>query len=99
MSTELLDHIKVMGDRVLIRPIEVADKSQGGILIPPQGKDAPQEGEVVAVGGGTNPDVPMDCQKGDRIFFAANFGLEIKVEDVKYLLIDQHVIMGVARDN
>jgi chaperonin GroES len=40
-------------DRVVIRRIEEAAKTKGGIIIPDTAKEKPQEGEIVAVGSGT----------------------------------------------
>ena len=34
-------------DRVLVRRIDAADKSAGGIIIPDTAKEKPQEGEIV----------------------------------------------------
>ena len=39
-------------DRVLVRRVEADEKTAGGIIIPDTAKEKPQEGEVVAVGGG-----------------------------------------------
>jgi chaperonin GroES len=39
-------------DRVLVRRVEAEEKTAGGIIIPDTAKEKPQEGEVVAVGGG-----------------------------------------------
>lgn len=43
-------------DRVLVRRIEEAGTTRGGILIPDSAKDKPQEGEVVSVGKGKTND-------------------------------------------
>jgi len=40
-------------DRVVIRRAEGDIKSQGGIIIPDNAKEKPQEGEVIAVGSGS----------------------------------------------
>jgi chaperonin GroES len=39
-------------DRLLVRRIEEAANSAGGIIIPDTAKEKPMEGEVVAVGPG-----------------------------------------------
>ena len=45
-----------LGDRVVIRRVEEATKTKGGIFIPDNVKEKPQEGEVVAVGPGAHGD-------------------------------------------
>src|SRR5215469_473710 len=60
-------------DRVLVRRVEAEDKTAGGIIIPDTAKEKPQEGEVVAVGGGSKTEegkvTPLDVKAGDRILF------------------------------
>ena len=39
-------------DRVLIEVLDSSEKTAGGIIIPDTAQEKPQEGKVVAVGGG-----------------------------------------------
>ena len=39
-------------DRILVRRVEEADTTRGGIIIPDSAKDKPQEGEVISAGKG-----------------------------------------------
>ena len=39
-------------DRVLIEVLDSSEKTSGGIIIPDSAQEKPQEGKVVAVGGG-----------------------------------------------
>ena len=43
-------------DRLLVRRVEEAGTSRGGIIIPDSAKDRPQEGEVISVGKGKTND-------------------------------------------
>ncbi|MEE2929103.1 MAG: co-chaperone GroES, partial [Pseudomonadota bacterium] len=62
-----------LGDRVLVRRVEEATKTAGGIIIPDTATEKPQEGEVLAVGNGAmgddNERVPLDVKPGDKILF------------------------------
>jgi chaperonin GroES len=53
-------------DRVLVRRTEAEEKTKGGIIIPDTAKEKPQEGEVIAVGGGTRAEdgkvTPLDVK-------------------------------------
>ena len=57
-------------DRVLVRRVEAEEKTAGGIIIPDSAKEKPQEGEVVAVGGGARAEdgkvTPLDVKAGDQ---------------------------------
>ena len=86
-------------DRVLIRRIDEADKTKGGIIIPDTAKEKPMEGEIVAVGPGARDDkgtlVPLDVKKGDRILFGKWSGTEIKLDGQDLLIMKESDIMGI----
>ena len=86
-------------DRVLIRRIEAAEKTAGGIIIPDTAKEKPQEGEVIAVGPGAWDDagkrVPMDLKVGDRVLFGKWSGSEVKIDGEDLLIMKASDILGV----
>ena len=43
-------------DRLLVRRVEEASTTRGGIIIPDSAKDKPQEGEVISTGKGRTND-------------------------------------------
>ena len=43
---------KPLHDRVLIEVLDSSEKTAGGIIIPDTAQENPQEGKVVAIGGG-----------------------------------------------
>ena len=78
-------------DRILVRRVDEADTTRGGIIIPDSAKDKPQEGEVISTGKGKINEEgkvrPLDVKEGDRILFGKYSGTEIKVdgEEIKIL--------------
>ena len=86
-------------DRVLVRRIEQAEKTAGGIIIPDTAKEKPMEGEVVAVGPGARGEDgkihPLDVKAGDRILFGKWSGTEIKLDGEELMIIKESDIMGV----
>ena len=86
-------------DRVLVRRIEQAAKSAGGIIIPDTAKEKPQQGKVVAVGPGGRDEsgklIPIDVKVGDRVLFGKWSGTEVKIDGVEYLIMKESDIMGV----
>jgi chaperonin GroES len=87
-------------DRVLVRRIEQAEKTAGGIIIPDTAKEKPMEGEVVAVGPGARGDDgnlhPLDVKKGDRILFGKWSGTEIKLDGEELMIMKESDIMGIV---
>ena len=87
-------------DRVLVRRVDAEEKSKGGIIIPDTAKEKPQEGEVVAVGGGTRADdgkvTPLDVKAGDRILFGKWSGTEVVLEGEDLIIMKESDILGIV---
>jgi chaperonin GroES len=88
-----------LGDRVLIRRVEEESKTKGGIIIPDNAKEKPQEGEVVAVGPGDRDEhgkrIPMDLKAGDHILFGKWSGSEVKIDREDLLIMKQSDVLGI----
>ena len=86
-------------DRIVVRRIEEAETTRGGIIIPDSAKDKPQEGEVVAVGKGkSNEDgkvFPLAVKEGDRILFGKYAGTEIKIDGEELLIMREEEVLGI----
>lgn len=92
-------HLRPLHDRVVVKRIDVEEKTKSGIIIPDTAKEKPQEGEVVAVGPGVRHEngttLPMDVKKGDRVLFGKWSGTEMKINGHDYLVMKESDIMGV----
>lgn len=92
--------IKPLADRVVVRPLELEEKKQGGIIIPDTAKEKPQEGEVVAVGPGKITDngtkIEPSVKKGDRVLFGKYSGTEVNIDDEEYLILRESDILAVV---
>ena len=90
---------KPLHDRVLIEVLDSSEKTAGGIIIPDTAQEKPQEGKVVAVGGGSKTEdgkiIPMDVKIGDKVLFGQYAGNEVKVEGEDYLIMSESDIFGV----
>jgi chaperonin GroES len=86
-------------DRVVVRRLEGEEKTKGGIIIPDNAKEKPQEGEVIAVGPGGRDEAgkltPMDVREGDKVLFGKWSGTEVKIEGQELLIMKETDIMGV----
>ena len=87
-------------DRVLIRRVEEASKTPGGIIIPDTAKEKPMEGEIVAAGPGARGEDgrlnPLDVKSGDRVLFGKWSGTEIKLDGEDLIIMKESDIMGVV---
>jgi len=78
--------IKPIGDRVLVKMIEIEEKTKGGIVLPDTvSKEKSTIGEVVAVGDGEKV---KNINSGEKIIYEKYSGTEIKDNGDKYLLLN-----------
>jgi chaperonin GroES len=91
--------VKPLGDKLIVKRSEVADRTESGIYLPESAKDKPREGKIVAVGNGnlnrdTGEYLPFTVKKGDRVIFSSYAGTEIKIEGSDYLIMTEDDILG-----
>jgi chaperonin GroES len=86
-------------DRVLVRRIDAAEKTAGGIIIPDTAKEKPQEGEVVSAGSGARGEngtiTPLDLQAGDKILFGKWSGTEVKIDGEDLIIMKESDVLGI----
>ena len=87
-------------DRVVIRRAEGDMKSKGGIIIPDNAKEKPQEGTVVAVGPGARDEsgklIALDVKAGEVVLFGKWSGTEVKIDGDDLLIMKETDIMGIV---
>ena len=93
--------IQPLGDRILVKVVEVEDKTKSGIVLPDTAKEKPQEGKVVGVGKGKLLDngtiKPLDVKPGDKILFGKYAGTEINRDDEDYLIMKEEDILAIIK--
>ena len=86
MAKEKESNLKVrpLDDRVVVEPLEAAEKTAGGILLPDTAKEKPQRGRVIAVGPGKLLDsgsrAVLAVGKGDEVLYGRYAGTDIEVD-------------------
>ncbi len=94
--------IQPLGNKVLVIPSKMEEKTSGGLVIPPTSGDEkrPETGEVVRLGVGKNKDgkdIEFNVKVGDRVYFKKYSPEEIEVDGEKYLIIDIEDILAVIK--
>jgi chaperonin GroES len=88
-------------DRILIRRVEEAETTRGGLIIPDSAKDKPQEGEVISVGRGKSNDegkvFPLAVKEGDRVLFGKYAGTEIKLDGEDFIIMREEEVLGIIQ--
>ena len=81
---------------VLVKPLEAAAQTAGGIHLPDSAREKQQEGEAFAVADDATEEVAV----GDRVIYKQFSGTEVSAEGEDYLLLasDDLLVKYVAAD-
>jgi len=91
-------NLRPLGDRVVIKKVEVEEKTKSGIVLPSTAKEQPQMAEVLAIG----PDILNDEKKkdqikvGDKVIFSKYAGTEVKVDGEELTILKLSDILAVV---
>lgn len=94
-------NLKPVGDRILAKRLEAKTKTDGGILLPEELKEKPNEAFVVAIGDGYLTDigtvVPLEVKVGDKILFSKNSGTTITIDNEEYMIFEERELLGIIK--
>lgn len=91
-----------LGDRVVLEQLEdTSNTTPGGVFIPDNAKDKPQEGKVIAVGPGRTTDdgktVAITVKVGDTVVYSKYAGTEVKQDGSEYVIVRESDILAVVQ--
>ena len=84
--------IQPFGDRVLVKIEAAPQQTASGIYLPDSTREAPSEGEIVALGQGSSLQGKLGL--GEHILFQRHAGTEVKLDDGPYVLLAETDILG-----
>ena len=92
-------NLKPLGDKVVVQLVEQEEKTASGIYLPDSAKKKPQEGKIIAIGGGRVLDSgdrnSLTVKVGDRVLFSKYGGNEVTVEGEDYTILDEDQIYAI----
>jgi len=81
-------------ERILIRPDTVEKTTQTGIILPPESRQRPNSGEIVALGhlvqGEKSP-----FKVGDKILYMKYAGFDIEIDGEMFHLVMANDLVGI----
>jgi chaperonin GroES len=95
------------GYKLLIKPLEVKEKTDSGIYMPDALKNAEQTASVIGFVVKAGPDAYMDtekfphgpyCKEGDFVIFRSYSGTRFKVDKQEFRLINDDTVEAVVDD-
>lgn len=92
---------RLLGERIAVIADEVDDKTDFGLIIPEgsSGEALLRYGTVAVVSIGRRSEagnlVPIDIEKGDRVFFHKLSGVPMKLDGTEYVFLSPSEIVGI----
>ena len=86
-------------DRVVLKQLVAEETTKSGIVLPGQGKEKPQQAEVIAVGPGgvvDGKEITMQVKVGDKVIYSKYSGNEVKLGDEEYMIVKQNDILAIV---
>jgi len=91
--------IRPLSDKIVVKVLEDADQTSGGIFIPDSAKEKSQKGEVIAVGPGKILDSgereAMEVKVGNKVLFAKYAGTDVKLNDEVLKILSEKDVLGI----
>lgn len=91
--------IRPLHDRIVVKRLEEARTTAGGIVIPDSATEKPMRGEVLAVGQGKTLDNgevrALQVKVGDKILFGKYAGTEVKIDGDEIVVMREEDVMGI----
>ena len=91
-------NLRPLRDRLVIKKVEVEEKTKSGIVLPSTAKEQPSMAEVLAIGSDiTDDEKKKDTIKvGDKVIFSKYAGTEIKVDGQELTILKLGDILAVV---
>ena len=94
--------LKVVGARLIVKEIEAAEKTKGGIILTPAQQERTYTGEVLVVGEGAYLEngaiKPVTVKPGDRVIFAKFSGTPVSYKDQEYIILNERDILLIIEE-
>jgi chaperonin GroES len=95
-----MTHIKPIGNRVLIEPVEAEQVTASGLVIPDSAQQTPQEAVIVELGTGNKDSsgkfIPFDVKVGDKVIYSMYGGTKVSYGGNSYLIMDTVDLIAVV---
>ena len=82
--------IRAINAHVLVKPLEAAKTTPGGIHLPDTVREGQSEGKVIAVAEDATEEVAV----GDRVIYNESSGTQVAVEGEEYILLSSEDLLA-----
>ncbi len=85
--------LKPIGERIVVKMVEVEEKTASGIVLPSSAQEKPQIAEVVAVSDEVKD---SNIKVGSKVIYSKYSGTEVKLEKDEYIIVKIEDVLAVV---
>ena len=91
--------LKPLGDKVVIKKIELEEKTVSGVVLPSSAKGETNIAEVIAIGREILDDdkTKDEIKVGDKVLFSKYAGTEVELEREKFIVLKYQDLLAVVK--
>lgn len=82
--------LRPINGRIVVKPAEAKEKTEGGIYLPDTAREKLREGEVIAVASDATEEVTV----GDNVIYKEFGGTEVKLDGEDYILLTEDDLLA-----
>ncbi len=104
MTTKTATKFYPSADRVLVKPLEAADRTEAGIYLPEQAKKEQTRGTVIAVGPGKREEsaiggrIRIAFDEGQIVVYGKYAGSKIEIDGEEFVILSEDEVYGVLAE-
>ncbi len=94
-------NIVPVGDKVVVKPLDVEETTAGGIVLPERAREVPLQGKVLSVGDGRlladGRRAEHQVHEGDRVVYRNYAGTEVVIDGEELLILREADILAIMQ--
>ena len=88
--------LKPIGKRLVVKMLEVEDKTASGIVLPSSAQEKPQIAEVVAISDKLLEKDNLNIEVGSKVIYSKYAGTEVKLDSEEYIVVKLEDVLAIV---
>ncbi len=89
-------NLKPIGKRLVVKMLEVEDKTASGIVLPSSAQEKPQIAEVVAISDKLLEKDNLNIEVGSKVIYSKYAGTEVKLDSEEYIVVKLEDVLAIV---
>lgn len=89
-------NLKPIGERIVVKMLEVEEKTASGIVLPSSAQEKPQVAEVVAISNELSEKDDFNIEVGTKVIYSKYAGTDVKLENDEYIIVKLEDVLAIV---